>query len=372
MASTIRALTNTAGDRRRFINLEWDIYRDNPCWVPPLKLDRHTILNPEKHPYHDHATSQLFLAEEDGEPIGRIAAHVNHAHNEFWNESVGFFGFFECINDQAIADALFEAASEFLRHHRCTHIRGPFNWSTNEECGLLIDTFDEPPVIMMPYNHPYYLDLLEQTGLEKSKDLLAYQIKDAEMIPDRLARGVEILKKRYEFSLRPLNMKRFWDDVELIKDLYNSAWSANWGAVPMSDAEIEHLAKELKLIVDPDLCYIAESDGEVVGFSVTLPDANRALAPANGRLFPLGLFRILWNMRKIDYVRVLLLGVVDEYRNHGIDTAMYYETFKRGMAKGYYSGEMSWILEDNHSMRNALEKMGAYPHKTYRIYEQQL
>ena len=372
METVIHTLTHSRSDRRRFINMPWTVYRENPNWVPHLKMDMHTMLNPKKHPFHDHAAVQLFLAVRDGTPVGRISAHVNHAHNEFWNDSVGFFGFFESIDDQEVADSLFAAAGEFLTQHGCSHIRGPLNWSTNEECGLLVDTFDEPPVIMMPYNPPYYPDLIEQNGFEKIKDLYAYQIQGAEAIPDRLDRGVKMLKKRYDFSLRPLDMKNFWDEVELIKHLYNEAWSANWGAVPMTDDEIEHLAKDLKLIVDPDLCFLAESDGKTVGFSVTLPDANQALIHTNGRLLPFGIFKLLWYMRKIDYVRVLLLGVLDSYRHHGIDVAMYHETFRRGMAKGINSGEMSWILEDNHSMRNAMDKMGGHIHKTYRIYQQAL
>jgi len=374
MNFAIRSLSDSYSDRRAFINMAWDIYDGDPNWVPPLKIDQHTLLNPKKHPYHQHATTQLFIAEQDDEIVGRIAASVNHKHNEFWGDQVGFFGFFESINNQAVAKGLFERAKEFLRHHRCSHIRGPFSWSTNEEysCGLLVDAFDQPPVIMMAYNPPYYIDLLKGAGFSQIKDLYAYHIQDAAAIPERLERGVNILKKRYPFSIRTLNMKKFWDEVDLFKRVYNSAWSANWGAVPMTDAEFEYLAKDLKMIVNPDLCYIAEMDNEVVGFSLTVPDANQAIKHANGRLFPFGLFKLLWHMRQIDFVRVLALGVIDEYRNHGIDAALYYETFKRGMDMGFYSGEMSWILEDNYPMRNALEKMGAEIYKTYRIYEQPL
>jgi len=235
-----------------------------------------------------------------------------------------------------------------------------------------VDAFDQEPVIMMSYNPPYYIDLLENAGFKKSKDLYAYHIVDAAEIPERLERGVKILKKRYGFTLRTLNMKDFWGEVELIKKVYNEAWAKNWGAVPMTDDEFTHLAKDLKLVVDPELCLVAQMDGEVVGFSLTLPDANQAIKHANGRLFPTGIIKLLWYMRKVNFVRVLALGVVEKYRTHGIDTAMYFETFKNGLAKGYYSGEMSWILEDNYPMRNALEKMGAEIYKTYRIYEQPL
>lgn len=372
MDVNVLPLENTKRDRDRFIDMAWKIYEGNPYWVPPLKADLHTLLDPTKHPFHNHADAQLFIAEHDGEVVGRIAAHVNHVHNEYWNDEVGFFGFFECIHDQAVADALFETAREFLRQRGRTHIRGPFNWSTNEDCGLLMDTYDREPVIMMTYNPPYYVDLIENAGFEKIKDLYAYHIEQAREIPERLAKGVRLMKKRYNFSLRTINMKRFWDEVEIIKRLYNDAWAANWGAVPMSEEEIQHIAKDLKLIVDPNLCYIVEAEGEPVGFSLTLPDANRAIKHANGRLLPFGIFKILWYKRKIDFVRVILLGILDKYRNRGVDAALYYETFQRGFESGYFSGEMSWILEDNYPMRNALEKFGAEIYKTYRIYQQPL
>lgn len=373
MDFSIRALdSKKRSDRNTFINMAWDIYKNDPNWVPPLKLDQHTLLNPEKHPFHEHAKSQLYVAEQNGKVLGRIAAFVNYKHNEFWDDNVGFFGFFECINDQEVANGLFTNACNWLKSENRSHIRGPFNWSTNEECGLLVDAFDSDPVIMMTYNPPYYIDLIEKACFNKEKDLYAYHIQNAHEIPERLERGIQVLKKRYNFTMRTLDMKNFWDEVERVKKVYNEAWSKNWGAVPMTDDEFDHLAKDLKLIVDPDLCFIAEMDGEIVGFSLTIPDANQAIKKANGRLFPLGIVKLLWYKRKLDFVRVLALGVIEEYRTHGIDTAMYFETFKNGFEKGYTSGEMSWILEDNYPMRNALERMGAEIYKTYRIYQQPL
>ncbi len=372
MSVTVAPLKNTYFNRHKFVNMAWNIYRDNPYWVPPLKSNVHTLLNPEKHPFHQHADSQLFIAENNGSIVGRIAAHVNHTHNEYWNDRVGFFGFFESIQDQSVADTLLEAAREFLRRHNCSHIRGPLNWSTNEDCGLLIDAFDKSPVIMMPYNPPYYPELMENAGLSKIKDLYAYHLENAHTIPERVQRGVEVMRKRHNFQLRTIDMNRFWQDVELVKDIYNKAWGENWGAVPMSDAEIHHIARDFKLILDPSLCLIAEEEGEPIGFSLTLPDANQAIKHANGRLFPFGIFKILWHKRHIDYVRVILLGVLEEHRHQGIDVAMYYQTFKNGFQRGYHSGEFSWILEDNYPMRSALEKFGSAIYKTYRIYQQPL
>jgi len=372
MTITVRPLRNTFFQRRQFINLPWKIYRDNPYWVPPLKQDMHTLLNPDKHPFHQHAETQLFVAEQSGQVVGRIAAFVNQAHNEYWEDKVGFFGFFESVEDQRVADALFEAARDFLQSKGSSHIRGPFNWSTNEECGLLVDTFDRPPVVMMPYNHPYYITLLENAGLEKIKDLYAYHIENASSVPDRLKRGVEIMKKRHDFNVRSVDMDNFWQEVALIKRMYNEAWGRNWGAVPMTDEEIHHLAKDLRLIVDPNICYIAELNDEPIGFSLTLPDINQALIHLNGRLLPSGFLKLLWHKRKIDYVRVLLLGVLEDHRHQGVDVAMYYRTFHDGLNRGYHSGEFSWILEDNYPMRHALEKFGAEIYKTYRIYQQSL
>lgn len=372
MNTTITSLENTFWKRRKFINMAWDIYQDYCNWVPPLKINMHTLLNPDKHPFHRHAEAQLFLAERNGKVVGRIAAHVNHAHNDYWNDQVGFFGFFECINNQEIANLLFGAAKEFLRSHHCTHIRGPFNWSVNDDCGLLIDSFDREPVIMMPYNPPYYRQLLENAGFEKIKDLYAYHIEGTQKIPERLQQSAETVKQRHNFILRTVNMKNFWKEVEIIKRIYNQAWGNNWGTVPTSEEEANYLAKQLKLIVDPNLCYIAEVDDQAVGFSVTLPDINQAIKYAQGRLFPLGLLKILWHKRHIDCVRVFLLGVLKEHRHRGIDVTMYYQTFKDALKRGYYAGEFSWILEDNYPMRNALEKLGAEIYKTYRIYQQPL
>ena len=358
--------------RRRFIELDRSIYHDDPSWVPPLRVDMHTLLNPKKHPFHEHADVAAFIAERDGVPVGRLTAHVNHRHSERWDDGAGFFGFFECVNDPDVAEALFEQAAAYLREQGCRTVRGPFSWSPNEEVGLLIDGFDSPPVIMMPYNKPYYAELLEHAGFTKRKDLLAYEIRDASDIPDRLERGVELIKKRHRVTVRTIDMKRFDEEVDLAKWVYNEAWEENWGAVPMTDREFDHLAKDLKMIVEPSLVLFAYVGDELAGFSLAVPDANQAIKRANGRLLPFGIIRMMRHMRKVDYVRVLALGVLEPFRNRGIDIAMYYQTFKNGFDHGYHSGEFSWILEDNYPMRNALEKFGARPSKTYRIYERDL
>jgi hypothetical protein len=373
MSISVRELDHSRRDhRRQFINLDRSIYDGDPSWVAPLRVDMHTLLNPRKHPFHEHADVKLFVVERDGQPVGRVSSHVNHRHTARWDDGAGFFGFFECTDDAQAAQVLFGAAEAFLRKQGCRTMRGPFSWSPNEEVGLLIEGFDSPPVIMMPYNKPYYAALLEAAGLAKRKDLVAYEIRDASDIPDRLARGVELIKKRHKVTVRSLDMKRFDEEVELAKWVYNEAWEENWGAVPMTDAEFDHLAKDLKMIVDPVLVLFAYVGDELAGFSLAVPDANRAIRRANGRLLPFGILKMLREMKRIDYVRVLALGVLEPFRNRGIDIAMYYQTFKNGLEKGYHSGEFSWILEDNYAMRNALEKFGAKPSKTYRIYERDL
>jgi GNAT superfamily N-acetyltransferase len=360
------------GSRARFVDAPWPIYRDYPHWVPPLKVDIHTMLNPEKHPYHQHAETALFLAYRNGAPVGRIAAHVNHAHQERWRDGAGFFGFYECVDDQEVADALVGAAAEFLHGNGCSFIRGPFSWTPNEEVGLLVDRFDSDPAIMMPYNPPYYSTQLERAGFAKAKDLLAYWVDDPGGIPERLERGIEIAKKRNQIEVRPFRMKRFWDEVELLKKLYNTAWEDNWSSVPMTDAEIEHLAKDLKMVVDPEIVYFAYVGGELAGFSLSLPDANQAMKAANGRLMPFGLFKIMRGMKRITHIRVLLLGILPQFRNTGVDVALYRETFDRGRRRGYTSAEMSWILEDNYAMRNPIQKFGGREYKTYRVYDRAL
>lgn len=373
MGVDVRAISaESRKQRKEFIDLAWPIYADYPNWVPPLKVDLHTLLNPKKHPYHEHADVQLFIAYRNGKAVGRIAAHVNHEHTKRWNERMGFFGFYEAVRDQEVTDRLFSAAEDWLRSRKCERIRGPFSWTPNEEIGLAIDRFDIDPSLMMPYNPPYYAGQIESAGFAKAKDLLAYWVDDPGRIPERLTRGVKIASKRNEIEIRPFNMKRFWDEVELLKELYNTAWEDNWSAVPMSDKEIEHLAKDLKMAVDPEIVYFAYVGGELAGFSLSLPDVNRATKRANGRLLPFGIFKIMREMKKITHIRVLLLGILPRFRNTGVDIALYHETFDRGMRRGYTSAEMSWILEDNYNIRNPIEKFGGHVYRSYRVYDKEL
>ena len=327
-------------------------------------------IDPWHNPFFGHGAVQLYLAYRGGRAVGRIAAIENSLHNEFHAEKVGFFGMFECEEDPDVANALLDRAAEWVAGRGLDRLRGPTNFSTNEDCGLLVENFEDPPVVMMPYNPPYYEELLTGWGLEKVKDLLAHKGTVAKFDKAR----IELLERRIRrseprVSVRGLRMDRFDEEVDLVRELYNAAWERNWGFVPMTDAEVDHMAKQLKPVVDPDLALIGEHDGEPVGFALALPDINQAIRHLNGRLFPFGVLKLLWHMRRINGIRIITLGLKPEYRKSGLATLLYFEVFKRSTGKGHTWGESSWILEDNMPMLSGLEKMRFWRYKTYRLYE---
>jgi GNAT superfamily N-acetyltransferase len=354
----------------RFIGFPYDLYRGDPLWVPQLRMDVRTLLTPGKNPFFEHAEAQYFLAVRDGRTVGRIAAIKNDAHTREHGDGVGFYGFFESVNEQPVASALFDAAARWLTDKGFRVMRGPMNPSINDECGLLVDGFDTPPVLMMPHNRQYYVALHQAYGFAKAKDLLAFA-GTGDRMPERIARAAKVLAERKGISLRPLNMKRFQQEVELIKALYNQAWERNWGFVPLTGAEIDHLAKQLKPIVVPDLVCFAERQGQVIGFAVALPDLNMALKHnPSGRIW--GLPKILWFARRINRCRIPLLGTLKEYRLSGVDALMYHWIWTKGTQHGYNWGEGGWILEDNAPMVNGALQLGFQPYKTYRIYDKPL
>ena len=361
----------TRADLSRFIELPYRLYRDDPYWVPQLRMDVKKLLSKEKNPFFQHGEADYFLAERNGKIVGRIAAIHNRAHNEFHDDKVGFFGFFDCEDDRSISQPLLDTACDWIRDRGLTVARGPASFSTNDECGLLVDGFDMPPALLTPYTLPYYPALVESAGFEKAKDLLLYQ-SPKDPMPERLKRGSKLLAERYGITLRSLDMKRFEEEVELIKHLYNSAWERNWGFVPMTEAEIDHLAADLKPVVVPELIVFAERGGETIGFSVVMPDLNVALKKnPSGKLFP-GLLKILWAARKIKRIRILLLGVTKEHRKTGADAMMYQWIWEKGTAKGYDWAEGGWILEDNAAMNNGLVRLGFTHYKTLRLYDRSL
>jgi GNAT superfamily N-acetyltransferase len=358
-------------ERREFIELPYRLYRRDPHWVPPLRRDVAALLDPDRHPFHRHAEVRLFVARSHGRVVGRIAAVKNDLHLEHHGDGAGFFGMFETERDPDVAGALLIAAADWLTARGLRVMRGPASLSLNEECGLLVHGFDSPPAVMMPYNPPWYAELLEREGFTKAKDLLAYWL-GTDSVPNRLARASEMLAKRHRIAIRPLRMKDFWNEVARVHKLYNAAWERNWGFVPMTEDEFHHLARQMKAVVDPNLVAFAEVDDELAGFAMALPDLNRALRYMDGRLLPFGWAKALWHSRRIDTLRVLTLGVLDRYRRTGAAEMLYLYLLRTGPRRGITKGEFSWILEDNWAMRTALEKLGASVYKTYRLYDRPL
>lgn len=366
----IRAI-HSSKEMMDFIKLPWKIYANDPNWVAPLIMDRKKFLNREKNPFFKDNPTEFYLAYRDGEIVGRIAAIINHEHNKFHNDKMGFFGFLEAVNDQTVFEMLLNTVKGWLKERGCERMMGPMNPSTNDECGFLIDGFDTPPYFMMTHNLPYYPQIMEALGYQKAKDLYAYYI-DQEIVKlgDRLQRIGDKIRKDFPIHIRCADLKNFRQELELIRSIYNDAWARNWGFVPMTPAEFDYVANDFKKIIDPGLVLIGEYKGEAVGFLLAMPDYNRIFKKIpSGRLFPFGLFTFLLNKRKIDSIRVITLGVKQKYLPLGLGALFYIEIVQRGIQLGYYSAEMSWVLEDNEAMNKGAKLLGGRIHKTYRVYE---
>ena len=354
---------------KAFVDLPYQLYRNDPYWVAPLRVAQKELFDTHKHPFYAHAEMQPFLARRGDQVCGRVAAIIDRSFNEFHAEQAGFFGFFESIEDPDVARALLEAARQWLRERGVQVMRGPMNPSTNYECGMLIEGFDSSPMVMMTYNPPSYPQMMEALGMRKAKDLLAYQLATADMQTEKLLRVADQAGESRKVSIRTIRMNSFDQEVEMIWNLYNSAWERNWGFVPMSRDEFHHMAAEMKQILRPDFVLVGEVDGRPVGFVLALPDINQALKHAKGKLFPLGLLKILYYQRSIHDLRVIALGVIQQYRRVGVAAGFYAALFRNGSRLGIRGGEMSWILEDNILMNRSLRAIGAKPYKKYRIYE---
>ncbi len=374
----VRRVEN-ARDLKRFIDFPYSLHARDPLWVPPLKHDVRTLLSKEKNPFFDHAEADYFLAERDGRTVGRIGAISNRLHNEIHEDRVGFFGFFECEDDPAVAAALFDAAGAWLAERDHDVMRGPASPSVNDECGLLVEGFDTPPTLMSPHNPRYYQPLIEQSGFVKAMDLLMYHKGhpsglEPTPVPERLERAIDMIRRRQKITIRPLRMDDFDNEVETLKRLYNQAWERNWGFVPMTDREIDHMAAQFKPVVVPDLVPFIERDGEVIGFGMALPDLNVVFRNnRSGRLFPTAL-KLLWMLKteRVHRLRILLLGLLPEFRNKGIDAILYHWIWVKGHEHKIRWGEAGWILEDNPAMRQAADKVGFTQYKTYRMYDRPL
>jgi hypothetical protein len=366
-------VVETNEDLRNFILLPWKVYEGDPYWVPPLITEVEYILDPKKSPFWEHAHRKLFLVKSLGRVIGRIAGIVDQRHIDFHDEQVGFFGFFECLNDYEIAELLLSQVREWLREKRMKAMRGPINPSQNEECGLLIDAFDSSPMIMMTYNPKYYVGFMEKFGLRKARDLYAYYAPILPEPPKLLLDAAEYARKKHpNVKIRMANLKKFEKEKEIVKEIYNTAWEKNWGFVPMTDREFDSLARRLKSLIVPELTLFIEVDGKTVGLGLALPDYNQALKKINGRLFPFGWLKLLYHSKKIKTLRLIILGVLKEYRMEGLEALLYLEGDRNAHKLGYEGIECSWVLEDNHFTRRACENFDGKVYKTYRIYEMKI
>lgn len=363
------------GDIEAFIRFPFRLYAGSPHWVPPLLMERRSFLDRRKNPVFEYAEVQLYLARRGAEAVGTIAAVRNDRYGQFHPEDahVGFFGLYECVDDAEVSRALLSAAADWLKGQGRTVMRGPVNLTTNDVVGLLVEGFDDDPVLLMPYNPPYYASQFESFGLAKVKDLVSFEMRSEHWSgqwDDIVARILE----RGRISIRPVNLSRWRDELEFVRRCYNEAWKDNWGFVPWTDRELAYIAKELKPLVDPRLALVLEVDGQPAGFAISVPDANQALKLARGRLFPLGLLRILWKMkvRGCDRLRTIALGILPAHRRLGLDAVLIHRTIHNGLPLGYRRSELGWILEDNEAMLRPLRKLGATRTKTFRVYDRRL
>lgn len=358
-------------DLNRFINLPWSIYKNDPKWVPPLKMALKDVLNVKKHPFYKTAEVEAYIATLNNVDVGRVLAVNNIAYNEYQNTKIGYFGFYETINDQKVSDALLDAAVTYVKSKGLTSIQGPMNPGTNYECGLLVNGFDDEPQIMMTYNPEYYITLLENYKLTKAMDLIAYDTPAHFEMPKVIKDIANRTVKKEQVTFRNVNMKKWTQELDLMFDIYNSAWEKNWGFVPMTKEEFLHTAKDLKSIINPELVQIAEVHGKAAGFILTLPDLNQVFKQIpSGNLSPSAIYKILTAKKRMTRCRVITMGIKKEYRKMGLETVLYthnHESIKKNPLFNHI--EMSWILESNLEMNKPLIRMGAKPYKTYRIFE---
>jgi hypothetical protein len=362
----------------RFIAVPWLIHRElypNDHWVPPLWMDRRDYLNPDKNPFFGHAEVALWIARENGRDVGRIAAIEDRDWIKFHNQKTGYFGMFESPDDPEVAAALFDVARKWLRGRGLASMIGPMDFSTNYVCGVLIDAFDRDPGINMPYNPPWYDALIQAQGLTKIKDLIQWHIELSTPVPDRVERICELLKKREKVTVRAMSFADWDAEVGRALDVYNDAWDNNWGFVPVAEAEFRHIATDLKLVLHPTLPLIAEVEGRPVAFALIIMNVNPVLKKLDGKLFPFGIFRLIWDLKiapKVNSGRLILLGIREGYRKRGLDSILFVEMHKRSKALGWWGGEIGWTLEDNAMVNRAIENFGSKPAAHYRLYTQDL
>lgn len=366
---------STRSDRDQFLRLPWRIYRNDPAWVPPLLYDRRQLLSPD-NPFFKHAKMCSWLAYRGSLPVGRISAQIDQLHLEHVDDATGFFGMLEGEDDPEVFERLLHAAESWLRDNGMRRIIGPFNLSINHDCGLLVDGFGTPPYFMMPHNPAYYEERIMDRGYRAVMDTLAYLL-DMDAKPQPAIEAI-VRRKAGAIHVRPLNLKRLADDLEILRDIHQDAWSQNWNFVPFTAEEFEHLGRDLKLLVPADMVQIAEIENEPAAMIVGFPNVNEAIADLNGKLLPFGWIKLLWRL-KVSFTRTArcpLMGVRRRYHNSLTGAALALMAIDRardaGRKRGIREMELSWILEDNHGMRNIIEALGARVHKRYRFFAGEL
>lgn len=360
--------------QRQFMDLIWRLYKGDPNWVPPLRMNQEELVGFRRHPFYENAKCRPFLVHKDGEVVGRILGIVNHGHNQRFHEKRGFFGFFDCIDDQVAANHLFNAAALYLKGEGMTDVRGPCNPSLNYEIGTLVEGFDTPPTFMMTYNWPYYDKLITNYGFAKTQDLYAYDghIDMLDTLDPKLKFVIEEVKRRFNVKLRPASTRNFGREIALFLNIYNQALQSTWGFVPLSDAECKAIGFSLKLLIDPRVTSIIEVDGKPVGIGLGLPDYNPLIKKIDGRLFPFGFLTLLMGRRKLTRIRMISTNVIPEYQRWGLGLVALERMLPDCLKMGIKEAEFSWVLESNHLSRGSLERAGTRRTKTYRLYDRTL
>jgi len=362
-------------DRNAFIKLPWRLYRNEPNWIPPLLMDVRKRLDPKRNPFFRHAEAQYYLALRDGRPVGRISAHIDRHLNEFQHNSWGLFGWLACERDQEVIDALLGAAERWLAERGRDRMVGPMDFTTNDECGVLVEGCERAPTILNPWTPPWAPALLEGYGLTKAMDMNMWElyISDREKVHPAIWDAADKVSSQHGITVRPMRKRDLQNEVTKFLEVYNAAWERNWGFVPLTEEEVRVYAKDLKPVLDENWAFMAETaDGEIVGAALTLPDFNQVLKHLNGRLLPIGWAKALYYKGKIDRVRVFALGVKPEYQHTGVAAKFYERHFDSAARTPQTGGEMGWILETNEPMNRAMEGMGGHVVSKYRVYEKLL
>lgn len=378
MSKLIIRQVNSRRDIERFIRVPWSLYADDPHWVPPLLVELRARLSERKNPYFEHAKTALFLAERDGKCVGRISAQGCRLVQQYHGRDTGHFGFFECEHSPETAVGLFDAAERWLKDQSLGRVLGPFSLSINDEVGMLVEGFDRPPSVFMGHHLPYYESLLHEVGLQKEMDAYAYSMNVEQPFPHRIRRMLQRTERDTTIQLRNVDRKHFGQELNRLLELFNESWADNWGYIPFTEPEVEHLARTIRPLIGNDSILIAEVDGQAAGFMVTLPNLNELIRDLNGRLIPFNWLRLLWrlNFARCTTARVPLMGIRKKFQRSRTGAAIALSMIDRcrrtWVPKGYTHCEMSWILECNEPMRRILEALGASRDKTYRLYSKQL